>query len=166
MKPTAWSVIGVAAFCAALVAAQELPEGTGRDVTQRLCSQECHGLEKVVAERHSKSQWMDSLNNMRDQGAKGTDDEFKAIVAYLTMHFGVPVKINKVTAKQLDDVMILEADQADAIIKYRDEHGPFADLDALLKVPGLNLKLIDEQKANLVFAVTELVSGSESTRWR
>ena len=85
---------------------------------------------------------------------KGTDDEFKAIVAYLTMHFGVPVKINKVTAKQLDDVMILEAGQADAIIKYRDEHGPFADLEALLKVPGLNLKLIDEQKANLVFAVT------------
>jgi competence ComEA-like helix-hairpin-helix protein len=154
MRPTVLGVIGVAGFCAALVAAQELPEGTGKDVTARLCSVECHGLEKVVAERHSKSQWMDSLNNMRDQGAKGTDDEFKAIAAYLTMHFGVPVRINKVTAKQLDEVMILEPGQADAIIKYRDENGPFADLAALLKVPGLNVKLIEEQKTNLVFAVT------------
>lgn len=152
MKPTALSIIGAAAFCAALAAAQELPEGTGRDVTQKLCSQECHGLDKVVAERHSKSQWTDSLNNMRDQGAKGSDEEFKAIINYLTMHFGVPVKINKVTAKQLDDVMVLEPGQADAIVKYRDEHGPFADVEALLKVPGLNPKLIEEQKANLVFA--------------
>ena len=120
----------------------------------KLCSQNCHGIEKIMPERHSKSQWGDSLNSMRDQGAKVTDEEFATIVKYLTMHFGVPVKINKVTAKQLDDVMILEAGQADAIIKYRDEHGPFADLEALLKVPGLNLKLIDEQKANLVFAVT------------
>lgn len=146
--------IGVVAFCAALVAAQELPEGTGRDVTQRLCSQECHGLEKVVAERHSKSQWNDSLNNMRDQGAKGTDEEFKAIVEYLTMHFGVPVKINKLNAKQLDDVMVLAPGQAEAIVKYRDENGPFADLAALLKVPGLDAKLIEEQKANLVFAAS------------
>ena len=153
MKPTAWSVIGVAAFCAALVAAQELPEGTGRDVTQRLCSQECHGLEKVVAERHSKSQWMDSLNNMRDQGAKGTDDEFKAIVGYLTMHFGVPVKINKATAKQIDDALILEPGQADAIVKFRDANGPFADFDALMKVPGLDAKLMTEQRANVNYVV-------------
>lgn len=147
-------VIGMTAFCAVLWASQELPEGTGRDVTQQLCSVECHGLDKVMAERHSKSQWTDSLNNMRDQGAKGTDEEFKAIIGYLTMHFGVPVRINKVTARQLDDVMLLEPGQAEAIVKYRAENGPFADLAALLKVPGLNAKLIEEQKSNLVFAVT------------
>jgi competence ComEA-like helix-hairpin-helix protein len=136
-----------------VIALQELPDGTGKDVTVKLCSQNCHGIEKIMPERHSKSQWGDSLNSMRDQGAKVTDEEFATIVKYLTMHFGVPVKINKATAKQIDDALILEPGQADAIVKFRDANGPFADFDALMKVPGLDAKLMTEQRANVNYVV-------------
>lgn len=134
-----------------LVAHQELPEGAGREVTQRLCSNECHGIDKVVGERKSKSQWAETMETMRTDGAKGSDEEFKAIVTYLTMRFGVPVKINTATARQIDDVLVLLDGQADAIVKYRDAHGPYAGWEDLLKVPGLDPKTLQEQKTNVVF---------------
>lgn len=134
-----------------LVARQELPEGPGQEVTMRLCAGSCHGIDKVVAEHKSKSQWIESLEMMRTDGAKGSEEEFKTIVTYLTIHFGVQVKINKATAKQIDDVLVLAEGQADAIVKYRDEHGPFVGWDDLMKVPGLDPKKLEEQKQNVVF---------------
>lgn len=134
-----------------LVARQELPEGEGRALTLRLCSNECHGIEKVVAERKSKSQWVETMETMRTDGAKGSDDEFKIIVTYLTTHFGVQIRINKATAKQIDDVLVLPEGQADAIVKFRDERGPFADWAALMQVPGLDAKKLEVQKAKVVF---------------
>jgi len=146
-------VFAVAALTSTLglVAHQELPAGDGRDVTARLCSNECHGIDKVVAERKSKSQWAETMETMRVHGAKGTDEEFKIITTYLTTHYGVQVKINKATARQIDDVLVLAAGQADAIVKYRDERGPFADWAALLQVPGLDPKTLEVQKSKVVF---------------
>ncbi len=134
-----------------LVARQELPEGEGRDLTLQLCAGECHGIEKVVGERKSKSQWAETMIVMRNDGSKGTDEEFKIITTYMTTHFGVQVRINKATAKQIDDVLVLAEGLADAIVKYRDANGPFATWDDLMKVPGLDAKVLVVQKAKVVF---------------
>ena len=134
-----------------LVALQELPQGKGQETTQRLCSAECHGIDKVMAEHRSKSQWTETIDTMKGDGAKGSDEEFTAIIGYLTAHFGVQVKINAATARQIDDALVLSAGQAAAIVKYRDEHGPFADWQALMQVPGLDAKSLEEQKNNVVF---------------
>ncbi len=153
-RTSAVAIVFVAAVLTStlgLVARQELPEGEGRALTLRLCSNECHGIEKVVAERKSKSQWVETMETMRTDGAKGSDDEFKIIVTYLTTHFGVQVRINKATARQIDDVLVLPEGQADAIVKYRDERGPFADWAALMQVPGLDPKKLEVQKAKVVF---------------
>lgn len=142
-------VAAVLTLTLGLVARQDLPEGQGRNETLRLCSNECHGIEKVVAERKSKSQWIETMETMRS--AKGSDEEFKLIVTYLATHFGVQVRINKATAKQIDDVLVLPEGQADAIVKYRDERGPFADWAALMQVPGLDAKKLEVQKNKVVF---------------
>ena len=134
-----------------LVARQNLPEGEGRALTLQLCGNECHAIEKVVSERKSKSQWIETMETMRTDGAKGSDEEFKIIVTYLATHYGVQVRINKATAKQIDDVLVLTEGQAEMIVKYRDEHGPFADWAALLQVPGLDAKKLDVQKVKVVF---------------
>lgn len=156
MARRVWGIAGVCvgavmASTLGLVARQELPEGKGQDVTLRLCSNECHGIDKVVAEHKSKSQWIETMETMRGDGAKGTDEEFKIIVGYLATHYGVQVKINKATVTQIDDALVLAEGQADAIVKYRDANGPFADLAALLKVPGLDAKAIEIQKDKIVF---------------
>jgi len=156
MARRVWGIAGVCvgavmASTLGLVARQELPEGKGQDVTLRLCSNECHGIDKVVAEHKSKSQWIETMETMRGDGAKGTDEEFKIIIGYLATHYGVQIKINKATVKQIDDALVLAEGQADAIVKYRDANGPFVDLAALLKVPGLDPKAIEIQKDKIVF---------------
>ena len=144
-------VTAVSASTLGLLAIQELPEGKGRDVTQGRCANACHGIDKVMAEHRSKSQWTETIDTMKTDGAKGSDEEFKAIIGYLTAHFGVQVKINTATARQIDDALDLPAGQAAAIVRYREEHGAFADWPSLMRVPGLDPKALDEQKGNVVF---------------
>jgi competence protein ComEA len=144
-------VTAVSASTLGLLAIQELPEGKGRDVTQGRCANGCHGIDRVMAEHRSKSQWTETIDTMKTDGAKGSDEEFKAIISYLTAHFGVQVKINTATARQIDDALDLPAGQAAAIVKYREEHGAFADWQSLMRVPDLDPKALDEQKGNVVF---------------
>jgi len=120
-------------------------------VTLRLCSNNCHGIDKFIAAHRSKSQWIDTVETMKEDGAQGTDEEFATIIRYLTVHFGVPVRINSATARQIDDVLVLSEGQAEAIVRYRNEHGPFADWDALMQVPGLDPEQLEPQKKNVVF---------------
>lgn len=144
-------VVAMTTLGSALMARQELPPGPSADLTMRLCTAGCHGVDKFTSEHRSKSQWRETIETMKTDGAKGSDEEFRSILSYLMIHFGVPVKINKATAKQIDDGLELEPGQADAIVKFRDANGPFADLAALLKVPGLDTKTLTDQQANLVF---------------
>jgi competence ComEA-like helix-hairpin-helix protein len=149
-------VVGVAAAVMSAAspdprARQDLPEGQGKETTLRLCTGSCHGIDKFMSEHRSKSQWLETIETMKTDGAKGPDEDFTAAVAYLTIHMGVPVRINKATARQIDDVLILDAGLADAIVKYRDEHGPFATWDDFVKVPGLDPKKLEEQKPNVMF---------------
>ena len=152
---TSGALLSMAAlFCTAVAAGQRAPEGPGQELTFKLCTAGCHGPEKYLSERRSKSQWLETIETMKNEGVKGTDDEYRIVLGYLVAHLGIPVKINKATARQIDDAMDLQPGQAEAIVKYRDEKGPFADLPALLKVPGLDAKKIEEQKANIVFAIS------------
>ena len=38
-----------------------------------------------------------------------------------------------------------------ALVEYRKANGPFADFDAVKKVPGLDLKKLDQQKDAIAF---------------
>jgi competence ComEA-like helix-hairpin-helix protein len=144
--------LAAAVMWSAAVWRQELPDGQGKELTMRLCGVECHGIDKIISEHRSKSQWIESIETMKQDGMKGTDAEFKAILSYLVAHFGVTVKINEATARKIDDVLDLEPGQAEAIVKYREANGPFADWKALMAVPGLDSKKLEEQKANVVFS--------------
>jgi competence protein ComEA len=166
---TRWIILAAAAFACAFgsrLAAepasravspvrQELAPGAGKDVTLQLCSTSCHGVEKFMSEHRSKSQWIETLEQMKTEGATGTDADFKAILGYLVAHEGIQVKINVATAKQIDDALDLEPGQAEQIVKYRDEKGKFADWQALLSVPGLDSKKLEEQKGNVVFSAID-----------
>jgi DNA uptake protein ComE-like DNA-binding protein len=41
--------------------------------------------------------------------------------------------------------------EATVLTKYRQENGNFKNLDDLLKVPGVDVKKIQEQSSNIVF---------------
>jgi DNA uptake protein ComE-like DNA-binding protein len=48
-------------------------------------------------------------------------------------------------------VLALPEKEAAAVIAHRDEHGPFADLAHLKKVPGIDAAVLDAQAEAITF---------------
>jgi hypothetical protein len=67
----------------------KLPEGPGKEVTERVCTP-CHGLENVVRARMAKERWSAVVDDMVSRGATATDAEIDRIVDYLATNFGKP----------------------------------------------------------------------------
>jgi cytochrome c5 len=67
--------------------APSLPQATGREAVVTMCSG-CHGLETSVSSRHSRAEWQELVQSMRDRGAPGSDEDIRAAVDYLARYFG------------------------------------------------------------------------------
>jgi mono/diheme cytochrome c family protein len=65
----------------------QLPEGTGKDLVQRVCSS-CHSADLITTHRQNRDQWTATVGRMAQYGASATDEQFNAIVEYLTNNFG------------------------------------------------------------------------------
>ena len=134
----------------ALAQAQELPEGSGKEVTNRICSG-CHDAGVVAKYRNAKEDWESVVDDMRGRGADGSDDDFKSIVAYLARFFGPEVNVNRAAAPELESQLEITAAEAAAIVKYRESEGKFKDSSDLAKVPGLDVKKLEPIKQRIVF---------------
>ncbi len=63
---------------------------------------------------------------------------------------GSPVDINTANAEALaSGIQGVGASKAQAIIEYRQQHGPFRSVDELARVPGIGEKTVDKNRANL-----------------
>jgi len=139
---------GLAALCI-LSAQDKLPEAPAKNTVLTVCTG-CHDLDTVLETRHTKEGWKDTVDKMVDRGATASDEEFSAIVEYLTKYFGVTA-VNKASAKEIEDGLGISAEQAKAIVEYRTANGNFKDIESLKKVPGLDAKLLDARKDRIVF---------------
>jgi competence protein ComEA len=63
-----------------------LPDGAGRDVMVRVCSQ-CHSPEVAAQQSLDASGWKALVDQMANNGAQATDAEFDTIAKYLTAAF-------------------------------------------------------------------------------
>lgn len=133
-----------------LARAQDLPDGAGREVTNRVCGA-CHEAGVVVKYHNAKDEWQSIVEDMRGRGADGSDDDFKAIVSYLAHYFGLEVNVNKAAAADLESQLEITAAEAAAIVKYRQDQGNFKGFSDLGKVPGLDMKKIEPIKQRIVF---------------
>jgi len=144
----------VVALMGARLAPAQLPDGPGRNETITLCSQ-CHAAEVVMSVAQNRAGWAATLRKMSALGAKGTDEDFRAALEYLAAHFPaqeVPrINLNSATAIELESGLTLRRSQAAAIIAYRSQHGPFASLEDLKKVPGLDTTLIVAKRDRVTF---------------
>jgi competence protein ComEA len=59
--------------------------------------------------------------------------------------------MNKARAIQLESRLSLKRSEAAAIINYRKEHGDFASIEDLKKVPGIDFSKIEAKQDSLVF---------------
>jgi competence protein ComEA len=134
--------------------AQDLPDGKGKDLVQNSC-QGCHGLDVVVSQHATKDGWSSIVDYMVSRGASGTPEEIQTMVDYLAKNFPpLPekVNVNKATAKDIETGLAVTPAEAEAIVKYRTDHGNFKDYDSLTKVPGVDVKKLDAKKDSIIFA--------------
>src|SRR5258708_28176758 len=66
----------------------QLPEGAGKDVTQRVCGSTCHGPDIMMGKGRTRDQWTAVVNTMVGRGAKAGTGELVQISEYLSSHFG------------------------------------------------------------------------------
>ena len=125
------------------------PPGPGRDALIKVCS-DCHGAESAVAQFKTHDEWTKTLDEMANNGAQGTDDQWNQIAAYLDKHYTL-IFVNKATAENLATTLDVAPEVAEAIVGRRTDKGPFKTIDDLKAVPGVVPAAIDARKDRLIF---------------
>jgi competence protein ComEA len=145
-------------LCGALVlngsvAFAQWPDSPGKEITLQLCGN-CHDASIIQAHRQSRDEWIATIQKMMASGAEGTEEQFTAVLAYVSKNFGpasAPINMNQAAAAELETGLGLSAKEGAAIVKYRTDKGPFKTVEDLKKVPDLDFKKIEAQKDRLVF---------------
>jgi competence protein ComEA len=144
------STFGAAAVILSAGNSDDLPEGKGKAVLIRMCS-DCHGLDQVTTSRYPKKQWAYVVDDMVSRGATGSDEDVNSVIGYLSRNFGKPININTSTAREIEAGLSFTAAQSELLVRYRTDKGAFKTYDDLLKVPGLDAEALEEQKKNILF---------------
>ena len=135
------------------VEAQQLPDGPGKAELLRICGT-CHQAERSAAVRLTREGWEGVIADMITRGAKGSDEDFGAILEYLAKNFlgdaPRPLNINKANNVELESVAGLTRKEAAAVLAWLDKVGVCKSLEELKKVPGLDYKKIEARKDFIV----------------
>jgi competence protein ComEA len=135
-------------------AAQDVfPEGTGKDLTLRMCGT-CHPAERSAAVKLTRDGWRAVISKMVALGAQGTDAERAEVLDYLSTSFKgeapKPINLNTAPALDLESVAGLLRKESAALIAYRTKHGPCKTLEDLKQVPGVDFRKIHRRRDRLV----------------
>jgi competence protein ComEA len=125
------------------------PPGPGREAVFKVCA-DCHGPESVLGQLKTRDEWSKTLDEMANNGAQGTDEEWNQILAYLDQHYSL-ISVNAAPAKDLALKLDVSDDVAAAIVRTRTEKGPFRSMDDLKRVPGIDAAKLDARHDRIVF---------------
>jgi len=121
---------------------------SGEEVFLNRCST-CHGTERALVAPRTRKGWEGVLAEMVNNGAQLEAGESEAIVAFLTERHGL-VNVNTADADEIVALGLSKKD-ADTIVSYRTDKGPFADFAALRGVPGLDVDRLDGVRQQVAF---------------
>ena len=110
----------------------------------------CHDAARITAMRRTGPEWEEVLVKMIEKGATGTEKEFESVYNYVLRNFG-KLFINVAKPDEITTILGLSAKDAEGIVEYRKTNGPFADFEAVKKVPGIDLKKLEQQKDAVAF---------------
>lgn len=130
-------------------AAQELPEGSGKAVVQKICTT-CHGLDYLVPSERTVPVWRDTLDLMRGYGAEATEEQWKTITEYIIANLAY-LNVNAATAEDIGLVFAVNEKIAQDVVAYREKQGAFKTIDDLKKAPDLDAQKVDALQARLLF---------------
>ena len=132
----------------------ELPDDAGKATLVRVCGR-CHSPEQAASLHQDRLGWEDTMTKMIKFGAQGSDDEFEAILGYLTKHYGAqapgPINMNQANMVDLETGLLLRRSEARAVIQQRSKDGPFKSINDLRNIPGVDFRKIESKQNRLVF---------------
>lgn len=132
----------------------DMPPGPGHDETLKVCGK-CHSAEQAATLHQSRTGWEETVAKMVNMGAEGTDQEYEAVIVYLTKNFGPeapkPINVNSASAVEFEAALAVSRAEAAAIVDYRTSKGPFKSVDDFHNVPGLDFKKVEAKKSRLAF---------------
>ncbi len=126
-------------------------DARGEQATAQVCANMCHGWDIVLGgPRMLPSQWDFVVSDMLGRGAMATQEQLDAIGPWLKWTWGA-VWVNSAAPAELGAVLGLTSEEAEAVVRHREQHGKFADLDALKAVPGVDPEKLEARSAAIVF---------------
>jgi len=130
----------------------QLPDGPGKATYESVCSL-CHSPNAPSGKQWGREQWELKVIEMLQEEPDVTADERKAIVEYLAATFKPGGRIYINLAGKADLAKLLDVPLADAerIVQYRTDKGPFASVDAVKGVAGVSAAKIDAKARELEF---------------
>ena len=126
---------------------QNADEAAGKTF-EKTCSS-CHDSSTATGERHTRREWKGVVEDMVSRGATGTDAELREVVGWLTRHYG-NLRINQLSAHDLEQEMELTSGEAESIVAYRTKNGRVADFEALKKT-GVDSSKLEPYKDSIVY---------------
>jgi competence ComEA-like helix-hairpin-helix protein len=108
----------------------------------------CHAPSMVNGFR-SAPDWRETVANMVEIGARGTDEQLAGVMRYLR-RFWTTINVNTATAEELTETIGISDSVAQAIVRYRTGHGNFKTCDDLSKVPGAT-RLLESCRSRVAF---------------
>lgn len=155
-----------------------LPPGEGKELLRSLCTS-CHGLDAILVQRRDIEAWQQTVKGMlADQDPRYFEylvDEPKVLIRYLADYLGPLspsaealqrdsqlrekylkgemrslININTASAEELGKVPGIGPAAADAIVRYRKDHGRFSSVDDLRKVKEVDPSQLDKVRPLLL----------------
>jgi mono/diheme cytochrome c family protein len=114
---------------------------------RQICGR-CHDTELVADTPRSYEDWEDTVQTMIEQGARGSDAQFVAVMSYLYRTL-TTINVNSANAEDLAAVLHAPPSVVGSIIERRARR-KFSDLADLKTLPGLDPEVLDA-KAKLIF---------------
>ncbi len=146
-------------FCSGMLsmqaAADDLPDGPGKDIILRACVG-CHKAEELTVYRFTRDEYQTIVYRMGDRGAQASRAELDIVAAYMFAHFpkvedATKINVNKATAQEIASGLALTNEEAEAVVKYRERHGDYHAWGDLLIIYGVDGKKIAAAKDRISF---------------
>ncbi len=136
-------------------AAQNMPEGPGKQIILRECTA-CHLPTHFTQYRHTNEEWQAIVIRMGQRVDSATKEELDTVQQYLATNFpkvddATKLNVNKAAAEDIAARLGLTLDEAKAVVDYRRRHGTFREWGELLAIYGVDGHKIEAAKDRMSF---------------
>jgi competence protein ComEA len=137
---------------------QTLPDGPGKEFILSQCTA-CHQPDQFTKYRHTPDEWQAIITRMGGRIPGAAKKDLDTVTQYFIANYpkvekredAGKVNMNKATAQEIETRLNLTAEEAEAIVHYRETHGEFKEWKDMLIIYGVNGKKIRDRQDQMAF---------------